>query len=148
MLPSAAATKELAAAASAVYRHTTQCHQWLGKGACTRGSHCSWAHDPEFKGRTDLVPTCPHLAAEGKCPLKNCYYRHPTPSGAANLPATLPVNLPSKDRAAAAVHDDTLAYDMAEIKTMLYGIIKEQAEQKTAITEHKAFITNLLAEDD
>ena len=86
------------------------------KGACSRGSHCSWAHDPEFKGRTDLVPTCPHLAPEGKCPLKNCYYRHPTASGAATLPAILPtyLTLPSKERAGAAVHD-TLAYDMAEI---------------------------------
>ena len=123
MLPSAAAAKETAAA-SAVYRHTTQCHQWLGKGTCSRGPTCSWAHDPEFKGRTDLVLTCPHLAAEGKCPLKNCYYRLTTgtlrtPSGAANLPVTLPVTLPSKDRAAAAVHD-THAHEMAEIKTMLY----------------------------
>ena len=82
----------------------------------------------------------------------NFYYRHPTctDSGA----VTLPVNLPSKERAAAAVYD-TLAYDMAEIKTMLYGIIKEQAEQKAIITEQQAliteqkvFITHMLAEDD
>ena len=47
---------------------------------------------------------------------------------------------------------------MAEIKTLLYGIIKEQAEQKTTITktiteqqalltEQKAFITHMRAED-
>ena len=82
MLPSAAAAKETAAA-SAVYRHTTQCHQWLGKGTCSRGPTCSWAHDPEFKGRTDLVPTCPRQAAEGKCSINSCYYKHPTPSGSA-----------------------------------------------------------------
>ena len=79
-------------------------------------------------------------------------YKHPasTDSGA----VTLPVALPSKERAAASVHS-TLAYDMAEIKTMLYGIIKEQAEQKATITEQqaliteqKAFITHMLAEDD
>ena len=55
MLPSTATAKETAA--SAVYRHTTQCHQWLSKGACSRGSQCSWANDSEFKGPTDLVPT-------------------------------------------------------------------------------------------
>ena len=78
------------------------------------------------------MPTCPHLAATGKCPLKKCYYRHPTALGA----VTLPVTLPGKEPAAAAVHD-TLAYDMAEIKTMLYnGLIKEQAEQKITIHEH------------
>ena len=44
---------------------------------------------------------------------------------------------------------------MAEIKTMPYGTIKEQAEQKvniaeqhTLITEHKAFIAAILAADD
>ena len=149
MLPSTATAKETAA--SAVYRHTTQCHQWLSKGTCSRGSQCSWAHDSEFKGRTDLVPTCPRLVAEGKCPLNNCYYKHPTPSGAANLPATLPVTLPSKERAAASVHD-THALDMAEIKTMLYEIIKVQGEQQICltaqqalITEQKAFITHMLA---
>ena len=79
-------------------------------------------------------------------------YKHPTPSGSANLPATLPVTLPSKDRAAAAVQD-THAHEMAEIKTMLYEIIKVQAEQQRCnteqlalITEQKAFITHMLAE--
>ena len=143
MLPSnKAPATDKACAAVGVYRHATACHQWL-TGKCSRGSNCSWAHDKEFKGRTDLVPTCPRLAADGECTFPQCYYKHPTPS----VLATPPVTLPSQERAAAAVHD-TLAYDMAEIKTMLYGIIKEQAEQKTAITEHKAFITNLLAEDD
>ena len=96
------------------------------------------------------MPTCPHLAATGKCPLKKCYYRHPTALGEVSLPVTLP----GKEPAAAAVHD-TPAYDMAEIKTMLYGIIQEQAEQKITIneqrapiTEQKAFITHMLAEDD
>ena len=97
------------------------------------------------------MPTCPHLAATGKCPLKKkCDYRHPTALGAVSLPVTLP----GKEPAAAAVHD-TLAYDMAEIKTMLYGIIQEQAEQKITIneqrapiTDQKAFINHMLAEDD
>ena len=69
MIPSTA--KETAAAASAGFRapygHQTQCHQWLAKSSCSRGQTCSWAHDPAFKGRTDLVPTCPRQAAEGKC---------------------------------------------------------------------------------
>ena len=44
---------------------------------------------------------------------------------------------------------------MAEIKTVLYGITKEKAEQKMTINEQqalipekKACITHLLAEDD
>ena len=44
---------------------------------------------------------------------------------------------------------------MAEIKTLLYGIIKEKADQKMTIneqqaliTEKKAYITHMLAEDD
>ena len=102
------------------------------------------------------MPTCPHLAATGKCPLKKkkvllpANYRHPTALGAVSLPVTLP----GKEPAAAAVHD-TLAYDMAEIKTMLYGIIQEQAEQKITIneqraliTDQKAFIPHMLTEDD
>ena len=155
MIPSTA--KETAAAASAGFRapygHHTQCHSWMAKSICPRGEACSWAHDPAFKGRTDLVPNCPRQAAEGKCSINNCYYKHPTPSGSANLPATLPVTLPSKDRAAAAVQD-THAHEMAEIKTMLYEIIKVQAEQQRCnteqlalITEQKAFITHMLAED-
>ena len=159
MLPS---TKEVAAAAG--YRHKTQCHQWLSKGVCSRGSNCSWAHDPNFKARTDLVPICARLATEGNCSRPQCYYKHPNDSGA----AALPVTLPSQERAAAAVNA-TLAYDMAEIKTMLYGIIKDQAalkititeqqalnteqqarntEQQEVITAQKAFITHMLAEDD
>jgi len=148
-------TKELSACkafAAGVFRHTTQCHQWLSKGACSRGQNCSWAHDKEFKGRTDLVPTCPRLADVGKCTNNNCYYKHPTStdSGA----TTQPVTLHSTERAAAAVHD-TLVYDMAEIKTLLHGIMKLQADQQATITdqqalitEHKAFITTLLADDE
>jgi hypothetical protein len=44
---------------------------------------------------------------------------------------------------------------MAEIKTVLYGITKEKAEQKMTIneqqaliTEKKAYITHMHAEDD
>ena len=92
-----------------------------------------------------------------------CIFKHPPDSGVAapaSGVAAPPVTLQSKAFAAAAVHD-TLAYDMAEIKTMLYGIIKEQAELKTTIsvqqainneqqaliTGQKAFITHMLAED-
>ena len=60
----------------------------------------------------------------------------------------------NKDRAAAAVHD-THAHEMAEIKTVLYEIIKVQAEQHKCeteqlalITEQKAFITHMLTEGD
>ena len=49
----------------------------------------------------------------------------------------------------------THAHEMAEIKTMLYEIIKVQAEQQRCnteqlalITEQKAFITHMLAEGD
>jgi hypothetical protein len=156
MIPSTA--KETAAAAAsagfrAPYGHHTQCHHWLAKGSCSRGPTCTWAHDPAFKGRTDLVPNCPRQAAEGKCSSNNCFNKHPTPSGAANLPVTLPVTLSSTERAAAAVLD-THAHEMAEIKKMLYEIIKVQAEQQKCntdqlalITEQKAFNTHMLGED-
>ena len=156
MIPSTA--KETAAAAAsagfrAPYGHHTQCHSWMAKSICPRGQTCSWTHDPAFKGRTDLVPNCPRQAAEGKCSSNNCFYKHPTPSCAANLPVTLPVTLSSTERAAAAVLD-THAYEMAEIKKMLYEIIKVQAEQQKCntdqlalITEQKAFITHMLGED-
>ena len=81
--------------------------------------------------RTDLVPTCPRLADEGKCTnakillLHAPYVRTSTDSGA----VTLPVTLPSKERAAAAVRG-TLAYDMAEIKKMLYGNIKVSSKNR------------------
>jgi hypothetical protein len=151
MLPSIKApATDKAYAAAGVYRHTTTCHQWLALGRCSRGSTCSWAHDKEFKGRIDLVPTCPRLAAEGHCPLNNCYYKHPT----ASVPATLPVTLPSQERAAAAVQD-THTLDLAQIKTMLSEILKVQGEQQMCLTqqqalltEHKAFIAHILTDDD
>ena len=70
------------------------------------------------------------------------------------MPATLPVTLPSQERAAAAVQD-THALDMTEIKKMLFEIIKVQGEQQQCLTqqqailtEHKAFITHMLTADD
>ena len=101
------------------------------------GKTCHWAHDPEFKGRADITPICPHMDDTGQCPLKNCYFRHPPNS----LPETLPAILPAKERAAVASHDH-LADDMAEIKTKLYGVIKEQAEQRITINEQKGLITD------
>ena len=51
--------------------------------------------------------------------------------------------LPAKERADVVVPDHP-ADDMAEIKPMLYGIIKEQAEQKITINEQRALISSLL----
>ena len=60
--------KEVACAS--VFRHTTQCHKWLGpEGKCDahkRGA-CRFAHDAEFKCRSDLLPNCPYLDSTGNC---------------------------------------------------------------------------------
>ena len=72
-----------------------------------------------------------------------------TGGGYGKIPALITRGV-NKDRAAAAVYD-THAHEMAEIKTMLYEIIKVQAEQHKCeteqlalITEQKAFITHML----
>ena len=72
----------------------------------------------------------------GKC-LNNsrCPFKHP------------PGTTHTLKRAASAVSShDQHASDIADIKTMLYAIIKEQTEQKATITEQKALFTAFLAE--
>jgi len=100
------------------------------------------------EGLGSILAICkPHYRVTTiKVPIQKCYYWHPPTSLQAPLQATLPAN----ERAAAAFHDH-LADDMAEIKTMLYGVIKEKMtinEQQALITEKKAYITHMLAEDD
>ena len=99
------------------------------------------------EGLGSILAICkPHYGVTAiKVPIQKCYYRHPP----ASLPAPLQGTLPANERAAAAFHDH-LADDMAEIKTMLYGVIKEKAEQKITLPTHygvtaiKAQIQNLL----
>ena len=51
------------------------CHLWLATGACTR-QDCTFKHTPEHKGRSDLLPFCPHLDDKGKCTRHNCMFKH------------------------------------------------------------------------
>ncbi len=82
------------------------------------------------EGLGSILAICkPHYGVTAiKVPIQKCYYRHSPTS----LPAPLQATLPANERAAAAFHDH-LADDMAEIKTMLYGVIKEKAEQKITL---------------
>ena len=68
--------KEIACAG--VFKYTTQCHNWLA-GICKKPD-CKWLHDPEFKGRKDLLPLCNRKNAQGNCTLSTCIFRHPIPS--------------------------------------------------------------------
>ena len=48
------------------------CHNWLSYGRCDR-KDCSFAHTPEHKGRSDLLPLCED---KGKCTRPNCRFKH------------------------------------------------------------------------
>ena len=127
--------KEVAAAS--VYRHSTQCHKWLGRGACEphRRGHCKFAHDDEFKNRPDLLPSCPYMDNTGKCvnTSKNgCHYKHP--------PGTTLYTQPVQERAAFAVANPQTS-ELAELKAMILTLMKEGAE-------HKALITAILTESE
>ena len=132
-------------AAAGVYRHTANCHKWLGTGQCA--SHltkqCKFAHEEEFKNRPDLLPICPWLDGHGKC-LNNggrkCHYKHP--------PGTQFITQECAASAvASAVSQDSVS-DLSAIKTMLLAIIKDQTDQQAAMAEQRALITHLLAPDD
>ena len=122
-------------AAAVVYRHTTQCHKWLGRGICDSHArnNCKYAHDGEFKLRPDLLPPCPYLDNNGKCcsTWKNgCSYKHP-PCTTLSTPSTQP----AQERDASVV-----ASELDELKAMISTLMKEGAE-------HKALIAAIIAEE-
>ena len=106
---------------------------------------CPWLHDPDFKGRKDLVPVCNRMDAQGNCqlPQGTCIFRHPIPS----VPPKV-ADIPSAPQqvqhvavvvaATGAPIADTVS-ELAEIKTLLLGLLQEQVSQK-------AFISAILAE--
>ena len=97
------------------------------------------------KGRKDLVPVCNRMDAQGNCqlPQGTCIFRHPIPS----VPPKV-ADIPSAPQqvqhvavvvaATGAPIADTVS-ELAEIKTLLLGLLQEQVSQK-------AFISAILAE--
>jgi hypothetical protein len=108
------------------------CHKWLANGECTR-KDCSFTHTPEHKGRSDLLPFCPHLDDKGKCNKLNCMFKHypDVPLQQAQAP----------ELAAAATQHNQHNSEMDELKAMISTLIKDGANQK-------ALIAQLLEQDD
>ena len=90
-------------AAAVVFRHSTQCHKWLGRGACKAYMYArsnsrvepalmkiarKYAHDAEFKLRPDLLPPCPYMNTTGTCintARLGCYFKHPPGTKCLNI---------------------------------------------------------------
>jgi hypothetical protein len=107
------------------------CHLWLANGYCGR-EQCNFDHTPEHKGRSDLLPFCPHSDDKGNCNRPNCKFKH-------HPDATLP-QAPSQEVAAAAAQPTQHTSEMDELKAMILTLMKEGAE-------HKALITAMLTEE-
>ena len=101
------------------------CHNWLGNGRCNR-PQCNFEHTPEHKGRSDLLPFCPHLDDTGKCTRDNCMFKH-------DPDATLP-QAPATEVAAIATQPKQPTSEMDELKAMILALVKDGAEQKALIT--------------
>jgi hypothetical protein len=130
--------KDVAAASG--HRNTQRytlptCHKWLANGCCTR-PNCSFEHTPEHKGRSDLLPFCPHLDDKGKCTRQNCMFKH-SPN------ATLQ-KAPAQELAATATQPTQPTSELDELKAMILALVKEGAEQKALLT---AFITEEVKEE-
>jgi len=124
--------KEIACAG--VFKYTTQCHQWLA-GSCKKSHDCKWLHDPEFKGRKDLLPFCNRMDVDGNCPLSTCIFQHPIPSVPKHVAASatgVPPALPS----GSSYHNE-----LVEIKNILLGLLTEQTAQKALIADMLAEAT-------
>ena len=114
------------------------CHKWLANGCCNRQG-CNFAHTPEHKGRSDLLPVCPYMDDEGNCNRTHCIFKH--------LPDATLQPAAAQEVAAAAKTPNQHTSELDELKAMMLTLIKDQAEQKAIITEQKALITAMLTEE-
>ena len=132
------------AACAGVFRHSTQCHQHLAGNCKKKRGHgigeCPWLHDPDFKGRKDLVPVCNRMDAQGNCqlPQGTCIFRHPIPSVPPKVadipPAPQQVQHVAVVAAATGAPIADTVSELAEIKTLLLGLLQEQVSQKALIS--------------